>query len=294
MSGEPGKGLTRQEFDAVIRRASELAARESESAEAGLSEAEVYRIAQEVGLPEKHVRRALSDVRAGTLVPSPGSLVDRLFGPATLRAARVVPGNATELARTLDEFLVAGQLLQPVRRSPRALQYRPAIDWASQIARAASATSKRYYVASARSVEVRLEPVESGRTFVELEVDPGTRGDQVLGAVLGGGGAAIGGGIGVGFAVATVAPLALAIAGGVLFAGLAGGGITTAVSMSHRSKLVQVRAEMEGILDRLEMGESLEPPPPSWRRWVQRHFHGARRLLDEDADDVDFFGFRDR
>jgi hypothetical protein len=34
---------------------------------------------------------------------------------------------------------------------------------------------------------------------------------------------------------------------------------------------------MEGILDRLESGESLEPPPASWRRWVQRHFRDFLR-----------------
>ncbi|MBW3534651.1 MAG: hypothetical protein KY453_05450 [Gemmatimonadetes bacterium] len=294
MSGEPGRGLTRQEFDAVIRRASELAARETETSEGALSEAEVYRIAREVGLPEQHVRRALADVRSGSLLPAPTTPMDRLFGPSTLRAARVVPGTPVELARTLDEFLVAGQLLQPVRRSPRMLQYRPAVDWASQVARAASATSKRYYVASARSVEVRLEPVEEGRSLVELEVDPGTRGDQVAGALAGGGAAGIGGGIGVGVAVATIAPVALAVVAGVVVAGIAGAGVTGMVARSHRNKLVQVRAEMEGVLDRLELGESLEPPPPSWRRWVQRHFHGARRLLDDDTGDGDAFVPGDR
>ena len=38
-------------------------------------------------------------------------------------------------------------------------------------------------------------------------------------------------------------------------------------------------AEVEGILDQLEMGESLEPPPPAWRQWVKRHFHGVARDL---------------
>ena len=42
----------------------------------------------------------------------------------------------------IDEFMVAGQLLQLVRKGVSILQYRPAVDWASQIARAASSTSK--------------------------------------------------------------------------------------------------------------------------------------------------------
>jgi hypothetical protein len=46
-----------------------------------------------------------------------------------------------------------------------------------------------------------------------------------------------------------------------------------------------VRDEVEGILDRLEARDSLEPPPSSWRRWVKRNFHGmARDLLSADDD----------
>jgi hypothetical protein len=46
---------------------------------------------------------------------------------------------------------------------------------------------------------------------------------------------------------------------------------------------VDVRTEIEGVLDTLERGASLEPPPPSWRRWVKRHFHGvARDLMGSD------------
>ena len=65
-------------------------------------------------------------------------------------------------------------LLHRVRRTPNYLQFRPAVDWISSLARAASATSQRYYVASAKSVEVRLNEAEEGRTLVEFVVDPGT------------------------------------------------------------------------------------------------------------------------
>ncbi len=118
-------------------------------------------------------------------------------------------------------------------------------------------------------------------------MDPGTRSDNLAGAFVGGGATALGGSIGLGFVLATVAPLALAVVGGLALGSAMGAGVAAAVGSHHRNRLVQVQAEMEGILDRLEAGESLEPPPPSWRRWVQRHFHGARRLLDELGDDED-------
>lgn len=281
--------LTRQQFDAVIRRATELAAREGDSGD--LTEEDLLRIAGDVGLEERHVRKALVELRTGGTSFDEGPVLDRLFGPETIRAARVVPGARRELARILDEFLVAGQLLQPVRRSERILQYRPAVDWASQVARAASSTSRRYYVASARSVEVRLESSgEEDRTLVELEVDPGTRGDNLAGAVFGALVAGGGGGAGVGFVVATTAPVVVAVGLGLAAGAGCAAGVTWAVGRSHRKKLAEVRSEVEGILDRLEAGESPEPPPPSWMRWVKRQFHGARRLLGDDGGEGGWTG----
>lgn len=274
MSQDRSRSLTRREFDTVIRRAAELATSDSEASEGALTEQELFRIAGEVGLDPTHVRRALSEVRAGQ---TERGVLDRFFGHPVVRTSRVVPGSTEELAARVDDFLVASQLLQPVRRTRTLLQYRPALDWASQLARAASLRSKKYYIASARSVEVRLEPVERGRSFVEFVVDPGTRGDDIGGAVVGGlvGGGGAGALAAWGLA-ALIPPVAAVTAGAALAAGLFGS-IGYAVGQSHKRKLVEVRAEVEGVLDVLESGASLEPPPPSWRRWVQRHFHGVAR-----------------
>jgi hypothetical protein len=273
MTEEKGRSLTRHEFDAVIRRAAELASSDTDAGEGALTEAELFRIAREVGLSEGHVRRALSEVRAGG---TQSATLDRIFGPAQIRAVRVVPGTPKELASKLDDFLAGTQLLQPVRRGTNVLQYRPAVDWASQLARAASFTSRKYYVASAKSVEVHLEAMAESSTLVEILVDPGTRGDNVAGSVFGGGIAGLGAGGGLAFAVmASGGALALAIPVGLVSGGALTGGITYLVGMSHKKKLREVQSEVEGILDRLETGESLEPPPASWRRWVKRQFHGV-------------------
>ncbi len=280
---EPGRSLTRKEFEEVIRRAAELAASEPEAGEGQLTESELFRIAREVGLEERYVRRALAEVRAfpGTRTP-----LDVLFGPSTVVASRVVPRARGELVDVLDEFLVAGHLLQAVRRAPSLLQYRPAVDWASRIARAASATSRRHYVASARRVEIRMEEGGEGSTLVEIEVEPGIREEYLTSGLFGGGAAGLGGGIGVGMAVASAAPAALAVAVGVGTGVALLGGVAWLSGRFYRRRLLDVRSEVEGILDRLEAGESLEPPPPSWRRWVRRHFHGvARELRLEEGDD---------
>jgi hypothetical protein len=278
--GGTGRSLTRREFDAVIRRAAELAGSDSDGPEGSVSEGELFRIAGEVGLSESHVRRALTEVRAGEVG---GGRLDRLFGPAFVRASRVVPGEPEAIALEIDEFLVATQLLQRVRRGETILQYRPAVDWTSQLARAASFSSRKYYIASAKLVEVRLERVDSERTLVEFLVDPGTRKEDVALAVFGGAGAGAASGAVIGAVLASVAPLALGIGVGVLAGAGIWSGMAIGIGKAHRKKVTDVRTEVEGVLDALERGASLEPPPASWRRWVKRHFHGvARDLMGSD------------
>jgi hypothetical protein len=283
MATDEGRSITRVEFDAVIRRAAELASSDAEAPDTGLSEGELFRIAREVGLAEGHVRQALAEVRAGAPEPAATGVIDRVFGPAHIRVSRVVPGAPEELALTLDEFMVSTQLLQRVRRGHAVLQYRPAADWASQVARATS--SRKYYIASAKSVEVRLDAVDDDRTLVAFAIEPGTRGNDVAGGIFGG---ALASGVAGTFSaigIGMVAPVAVAAAAGVAL----GAGVWSAIffgtGAAHRRKVEDVRSEAEGVLDALETGASLEPPPPAWRKWVKRHFHGvAREILgDEEA-----------
>lgn len=277
MADEPGTSLTRREFDAVIRRAAELSSDEG-AGDGSLSELELFRIAGEVGLSSEHVRQALTDVRTEGL---DAGIVDRVFGPLFVRGDRVVPGKSEELSAQLDEFFVGSQLLQSVRRTPDALLYRPAVDWASQIARAASFSSRKYYLASAKSVEVHITSLENDRSRVEFVVDPGTRGDSLMGAGFGGGSGGIAVGSLAGWGLSAITPIGLAVGAGVVL----GVGVTTAITYgvgaARKKKLAEVRTEIESVLDTLEHGESLEPPPASWRRWVRRHFHGVARDLDK-------------
>lgn len=283
MGDEQSKSLTRREFDAVIRRAAELSSSGPDASEGNLTEAEVFRIAREVGLSDRDVRTALSEVRGGV---GSGGVLERIFGPSSVRAVRVVPGTPESLSATLDDFFTRTQLLQSVRRGKGVLQYRPSLDWMSQLARAASFASRKHYVASAKSVEVHLDRVDDASTLVEIVVDPGTRSDSVAGAF--GGGGAVGvatGGMAAVLLATGGAPVAVAAGVGLVLGGGVVGGFGYGFGQSHKKKLVEVQAEVEGILDLLEHEESLEPPPASWRSWVKRQFHGVARdlrALDED------------
>ena len=180
--------LTRRDFDEVMRRAAELAGDDPGGADDSFSDAEVVRIGREVGLPERHVRRALAEQRA-TGGGAKGGWRDML-GMLLLRdeveASRTIARPRARIRRELDDFMVGGQLLQRVRRKEDLLQYRPAVDWVSRVARAASFRSRQHYVASARLVEVRLERMEAESTLVEVRVDPGIAGNYSNWGVLAG------------------------------------------------------------------------------------------------------------
>ena len=283
--------LTRRGFDRVMRRATELAAEDAGGADDAFSDAEVVRIGREVGLPEPHVRRALEEHRAhgggGDGVGRWGWGLRVLLSRDEVSASRTIERPRARIRQELDEFMVGGQLLQRVRRTDDLLQYRPAVDWVSRVARAASFRSRQHYVASSRLVEVHLERMSAGSTLVGIRVDPGIatnyRNWWILASCVTG----LVGGVAVGV---SMSPYSLLAVGAVL---LAGG---TAVLLSSllvallagpglRRRVADVQSEVEGVLDGIERENGLEPPPPAWRRWVRRHFHGVAREMGTEQGD---------
>jgi len=106
----------------------------------------------------------------------------------------------------------------------------------------------------------------------------------LAGGIIGGLGGGAGAGIGLGWAIAAAGPAVLGVAAGVAAGSAVLGGLCWITGAYHKRRLLEVRAEIEGILDRLESGESLEPPPSSWRRWVRRNFHGVAKDLLGDSE----------
>ena len=277
MGGARSRGLTRAEFEAVMKRASELSLSDPRDDHGLLDEAEMFRIAGEVGLPDEHVRRALAEVRSSV---RPKGIVDAWFGAVQVRGSRIAEASREDLERTLDEFLVAGNLLEAIRQGPDMLLYRPAVDWISHFARAGASISRRAHWAAAKEIEIRLEEVSPKSTFIEIRVDPNIRGSYTAGA--GFAGLLLGGGTGFGVAVLAGGVLALPALAAVCFGAVSAGAVAlvTARITGRYSKTARevVQQELEGVLDRLERGEDLAPPPASWRRWVMDQ---ARRFRIE-------------
>lgn len=267
----PARGITRRELEAVIRRAAELYAADADADER-ISEEELLRIASELGLPTRHVRQALLELPGA---PSRPSLLDRFYGPATVTGARAVPGDADTLFRRLEDYLTTKEYLHPLRWERRRAWYAPADDPISKIARAVSRPGGRYHLARARRATLAVEPLERGTAHVRLDLDLSDRrkGSVAAGTTAGG---LIGALAGAGLALAAApaaaelaGPVAGAAAGLFAFGGTLTTSLTAALAMARtrfRGRLAAARLELDGLLDRLERGQPLDPPPAPWRR----------------------------
>jgi len=271
-TSETSGAISRARLEAVIRRAAELYAAEAD-ADDGVSEAELLRIAEELGLPSRLVRQALYET---TEAPSEPTLVDRLSAPATLSVSRVVPNEAALTFARLEEYLVTREYFQITRRQPGRAWFIPADDFVSGIVRAISRPSNRNALAHARGVALSVHPLEEGRSHVRIDMNYAhtRKGYLVTGGVVGGlpAGLMVGGLLaGVADALAGgIGPAAIISTIGAGMAASASVGITIAAAQFRKFRN-RAAAEAEHLLDRVETGERLDPPPPPWRRRLQQH-----------------------
>lgn len=268
-SGSPG--ISREDLQLVIRRAAELYTEETDADER-LSEAEVLQIADELGLPGRHVRQALYELPRNR--DSDGA-VDRWFGPPAVVGTRVVPGKPSAVMDRLEDYLVTRELLQVLRRQGDKAVFNPAEDAISNVARAVRRPQRQWQIARARRVLVEARPIPEGESHVRLEVDVGNRRTRaVTGGIVGGAlvglPLAAGAFFPVGHIVMDIAGDAASyaaglVAGASVFAASVGAGMAVARAR-FRSRVEDARLEIAGLLDRLEGGRKLDPPPAPWLR----------------------------
>jgi hypothetical protein len=268
-----GKGITRSDLPAVVKRAAELAALEGD-AEEQLPEEEVVRIAAELGLSERHVRQALFE---GAQEEQEPTFLDRQLGITRIMATRAVPLNPEQTRHALEDYLVTREYLQIVRRQSVSTSFEPADDVVSKVARGFS-RSKKHCLAAAQGVELSVRELEPGWTHVRLRaVYPDARkvhiGGAAAGAIFLGGPVAGGVGVAVGALAAGVLPdfaaVALGATTGITVLAGAAAGFWKIARHNFRAWRERTVNEANSVLDRLEKGDELRPPPAPWLRKLQ-------------------------
>lgn len=275
--GEEGPtAIARRDLETVIRRAVDLSLAERD-AEERLSEDEVVRVAMELGLSPRLTRQALYERPAIQTQPS---RFDRWFGDAIVTASRAVPGNPEPLLRRIEDYLTTYEYLHVLRRRGGRVFLVPADDAISSLARGLFRPGSRHPVSRARRVVVDVRRLDDQATHVQIATDFG---DQRRSAVRG---AVIGGTIAAGAAGTVAAGFAWALAGPAIpaplpeitaFAGAFAGSLWGILKLSgqrFRHFVHEARLELDGLLDRAEHGERLDPPPAPWRRRLQAKLRG--------------------
>ncbi|MDQ3556657.1 MAG: hypothetical protein M3409_07750 [Gemmatimonadota bacterium] len=249
-SNLPARRLSSHQLEEVIRRAVELQSSPG-SVEEGVSEAEVLRIGRELGLPEPHLHQAIAEVRGRGAEEEHGVLT-HMLGPSRVVAGRVVALAAADAARDLERYFTECEHMTVQRRRPGWSVYERGRSMSASVGRAFG--DQR--LVKARCVELSVEPVDERRCYLSLSADMAQgRAGFAAGALLGGGGGAMG--VAAAFAIAIAPPAALL--GLPVFAGS-----LWVMRAGYATLSERIGTRLESVLDRLESGELL-PPSPSWR-----------------------------
>ena len=259
--------LNRDELERVIRRAAELQSREGESPKFALDETEVVRIGEEVGLSPRHVRQALADLRAESLLPdlpNETNLAARLWGPGLVRESRVVLGDATAVESKLERYMRERETLTPIRQRPGHSLWEKSGGLVSSLQRGRDLSGHGHELAKSRNVELFVEQLEPGHSLVTMVVDiRNQRAEHATGWFF-----ALAPGV-----TGLTAAIGIITTGNLAFLAIGAGlgataGIisaTTLTSKSFQKRRARVALVVQGILDRLEAGRALESEDRSWR-----------------------------
>lgn len=266
MMDEGGRGryLTRQDLEAVIRRAAELEV-EAGSSVPELSEGDVLRIAGEAGLSEANVRRALAEYQsgAGELLVERG-WVSRLCGSGLVTATRHVQRPAEEVRMEVESHLQANESMRLVRRTNCGSLWEPDRGIVAALMRGFDVFGRGYQLAKrSRAIEFQVVPVSDDACQISLTTDlSNERAGWFWGLGIGAGTPLVLVTAGVILASTNIPniPEAAALVAPAWYAA------TIALARAaYRRGVEKMRLVMDGLLDRVEHDEPLEPPRPSWR-----------------------------
>ncbi len=111
--------LSAEQAEDVIRRAIELTDEENETFEYGQMDTETLeRVAAELGIPARHVRKAMVEQRASRhSLDEESSWFDGLFGIVDLDEAAIIEGRAADVERAVEIWMASHEGLRLKRRT---------------------------------------------------------------------------------------------------------------------------------------------------------------------------------
>lgn len=239
--------ITREALERIVQRAAELQSHEQDVGD-GLTPGEVLALGKDVGIPARYLQQALmeEETRAG-LEPERG-LLAWLVGPATLRAARVVPCNRVSAESALAAWLEQDELLQIKRRYPDQTTWEPKAGAFATLQRAFKASGKTFALARATEVAGSVAPLEGGSCHVQVRADVSNLRRQRLAGV-----ATL---LGFGALATALAPVLGALFPWMFVPVTVSALIALAYGRGHRRDIERVHVGLEQLLDRLERGET--------------------------------------
>ena len=116
--------IDRAALERILRRAAELQTSEREIGE-GLTPDDVLALGREVGIPGQYLQQAMIEERAHVEPTAPTGLADRLAGPPSVSAQRVVAGTQEEVTQALLAYMEEHELLCVQRQQPGRITWEP-------------------------------------------------------------------------------------------------------------------------------------------------------------------------
>lgn len=245
MAGD--EGITNDDAALVFRRAAELDAQARPGAAPALTPAAIEQIAAEAGLSTASVRRAIAELRAGTLTAPPAAGRGAL-GPALVVVERMVAMPAADATAAVDHYL-RRQLFAVQRHFGERKLWEPRTGVGPALSR--SLDFNRRLVLTSVSLMTATVAAEPGSRSSCIRFEAALTGVRRGFRILTAGGMVLGAGTIAGAVVLTGDVTALAsIPAGAAVAG----GTYAAARSGYRSAAARIETALERFLDTLEHG----------------------------------------
>ncbi len=274
MADGPPARIDRAALERIIQRAAELQTSEREVGD-GLTSDEVMALGREVGIPGRYLQQALLEEQARVVTAGPAGVMERLTGPPTVVAQRVVQAEQDAIEPALIRYLEQQELFCVQRHQPGRIAWEPigGVQAAIRRATAAAGGSKRpMMLTRADTIAASVMALEPGYSHVSLTATARKARSEVIG---GGAALATAGAAGTGVLVALGAFLPVALLPAPVALGLG-----YLLLRRYGPVVARIQLGLERALDHLEQGGhpagNQLPPQP---RLIDLLAHEVRRAL---------------